>query len=281
MILLDGTQTALELNEALKVEIDKNTSGQRPKLAIILIGNHPASASYVRGKALASKRVGIEVDTIIFDENSKEIDVLKVIDDLNTDPKVHGMILQLPLPKHLNKDILVDRISILKDADGFHTYHQGLLHQSRKTIIPATPYGIMLLLKHYDIDVKGKQAVVIGRSNIVGAPTARLLMDLGATVTICHSQTKDIAFYTKHADILVVAVGIPNYVTGDMVKEGVVVIDVGINRVGESLVGDVLFSEVSLKASYITPVPKGVGPMTIHGLLKNTYTLFLNQKDKN
>jgi methylenetetrahydrofolate dehydrogenase (NADP+)/methenyltetrahydrofolate cyclohydrolase len=203
-----------------------------------------------------------------------------VIDDLNNNPNIHGMILQLPLPKHLNKDILVDRISILKDADGFHTYHQGLLHQSRKTMIPATPYGIMLLLKHYNIDVKGKQAVVVGRSNIVGAPTARLLMDLGATVTICHSQTKDIGLYTKHADILVVAVGKPNYITGDMVKEGVVVIDVGINRIGESLIGDVLFSEVSLKASYITPVPKGVGPMTIHGLLRNTYTLFLNQNNK-
>ena len=277
MILLDGTQTALELNEALKKEIDLHPSGKRPKLAIILIGNHPASQSYVKGKTLASKRVGIEVDTILLDEQIKEIEVLEVIDNLNSNPNIHGIILQLPLPKHLNKELLVDRISILKDADGFHTHHQGLLHQSRQTMIPATPYGIMLLLKHYGIDVKGKQAVVIGRSNIVGAPIARLLMDNGATVTICHSQTRDITAYTKQADILVVAIGKPNYVTGDMVKDGVVVIDVGINRVLESLIGDVLFNEVSLKASYITPVPKGVGPMTIHGLLKNTYTLFSNQ----
>lgn len=280
MILLDGALTARTLNDALKKEIDAQNTNKKPKLAIILIGSHPASESYVKGKSLASKRVGIDVETIRLDENIKETDVLAVIKVLNQNNDIHGMILQLPIPKHLNKDTLVDSISIHKDADGFHTHHQGLLHQSRETVIPATPYGIMLLLNYYNIDVKGKQAVVIGRSNIVGAPIARLLMDNGATVTMCHSQTKNMSLHTKQADILVVAVGKPEYITGDMVKEGVVVIDVGINRVGDALKGDVLFNEVSLKASYITPVPKGVGPMTIHGLLKNTYTLFLKQNEQ-
>ena len=202
-------------------------------------------------------------------------DVLNLIHHLNNNPLVDGMILQLPIPKHLDENSLIDAISKDKDADGFHVVNQGNLYQKKPTIYPATPKGIMTLLKHYDISISGKDAVVVGRSNIVGFPIARLLMDQGATITVCHRQTKDLKAHTINADILVVASGKPHLITKDMVKVGAVVIDVGVNRVDGKLIGDVDFDEIKDIASYITPVPKGVGPMTINALIENTYELYL------
>lgn len=278
MILLDGYNTSIKLNRELKSVISEKNLINKITLAIILIGYNDASESYIRGKIKAANDVGIKTEVIRLVENIEQIEVLNKIQEINEDPNIHAMILQLPIPKHLNKDILIDAISIKKDADGFHTYHQGLLHQTRDTIVPATPLGIITLLDTYKINVLGMNAVVIGRSNIVGSPIARLLMDKGATVTICHSKTKNIKEYTSNADIVVVAVGIPKMLTSDMIKDGCIIIDVGINKIDNKLIGDVDFDEVSKKSSYITPVPKGVGPMTIHGLLKNTITLFFNQK---
>lgn len=278
MILLDGYSTAEKLNDELKNTIKNMNLVNKITLAIILIGHNDASESYIRGKLKAAMHVGIKTEVIRLPEDVKQIDVLIKIQEINENHLIHAVILQLPIPKHLNKDILIDAISIKKDADGFHTFHQGLLHQSRNTIIPATPLGIITLLEAYDINVLGLNAVVIGRSNIVGSPIARLLMDKGATVTICHSKTNNIETYTKKADLIVVAVGIPNMLKADMIKDGCIIVDVGINKVDMKLVGDVDFDEVSKKASFVTPVPKGVGPMTIYGLLKNTFTLFLNQK---
>ena len=278
MILLDGLLTAEKLNNELKNTIENMNLVNKITLAIILIGHNDASESYIRGKLKAAMHVGIKTEVIRLPEDVKQLDVVNKIQEINDDPLIHAVILQLPIPKHLNKDTLIDTISINKDADGFHTFHQGLLHQSRNTIIPATPLGIITLLESYDIKVLGLNAVVIGRSNIVGSPIARLLMDKGATVTICHSKTNNIEAYTKKADLIVVAVGMPNMLKSDMIKDGCIIVDVGINKVNTKLVGDVDFDEVSKKASFITPVPKGVGPMTIYGLLKNTFTLFLNQK---
>ena len=275
MSLLKGKDVAVELNNALKVEIDTICSNKRkPKLAIVLVGNHPASLSYIKGKLSAAKSVGIIAELYQLEETSKQSDVLDVIEKLNNDDEVDGMILQLPLPKHLDERLLIDAISQHKDADGFHTMNQGMLYQSLSGIVPATPLGIIKLLEHYQIDVKGLNAVIIGRSNIVGFPVARLLMDRGATITVCHSKTKDLTSHTLAADIIVVAVGKAKTLKEEMVKQGVIIIDVGINRVDGKLVGDVDFETVHKKASWITPVPKGVGPMTIHGLLSNTLTLY-------
>ena len=275
MSLLKGKDVAVELNNALKVEIDKICLNKRkPKLAIILVGNHPASLSYIKGKLSAAKSVGIITELFQLEETSKQPDVLEVIEKLNNDDEVDGMILQLPLPKHLDERLLIDAISQHKDADGFHTVNQGRLYQSLSGIVPATPLGIIKLLEYYQIDVKGLNAVIIGRSNIVGFPVARLLMDRGATITVCHSKTKDLTSHTLAADIIVVAVGKAKMLKEEMVKQGVIVIDVGINRVDGKLLGDVDFEAIHKKASWITPVPKGVGPMTIHGLLSNTLTLY-------
>lgn len=274
MTILDGYQTALQLNKTLKKRIKLFKTTSIPTLAIMLIGDNPASLSYIRGKIKAASSVGIETKLIQLDETIDQTTALQTIDSLNQDPQIHAMILQLPIPKHLDKHALIDRISIHKDADGFHTMHQGLLHQSRKTMVPATPLGIMFLLKSYQINVSGLHAVVLGRSNIVGAPIARLLQDSGATVTVCHSKTKHIETYTQKADIIIAALGVPHYLKEDMVKDGVIIIDVGINKVSDHIVGDVDFEHVSKKASFITPVPKGVGPMTIHALLYNTVELY-------
>lgn len=275
MSLLKGKDVAVELNNALKIEIDTICLNKRkPKLAIVLVGNHPASLSYIKGKLSAANSVGIIAELYQLEETSKQSDVLDVIEKLNNDVEVDGMILQLPLPKHLDERLLIDAISQHKDADGFHTVNQGMLYQSLSGIVPATPLGIIKLLEYYQIDVKGLNAVIIGRSNIVGFPVARLLMDRGATITVCHSKTKDLTSHTLAADIIVVAVGKAKMLKEEMVKQGVIIIDVGINRVDGKLVGDVDFEAVHKKASWITPVPKGVGPMTIHGLLSNTLTLY-------
>jgi methylenetetrahydrofolate dehydrogenase (NADP+) / methenyltetrahydrofolate cyclohydrolase len=278
MILMNGFEVANTRNLKLKKAIEKDllTYGRPPGLAIILIGDHPASLSYVKGKLKACDLVGIKHELIRLSEDITESEVIKTIERLNEDQKIDGMILQLPIPKHLDDQKLIDLISKDKDADGFHVINQGYLYQKKKTIKPATPKGIMSLLEAYDIDPKGMDAVIIGRSNIVGFPIARLLMDSGATITVCHRQTKDMAAHTKKADLLIVSAGRAHLVNRSMVKEGAIVVDVGVNRVDGKLTGDVDFEDVKEVASYLTPVPRGVGPMTINALLENTYELYQN-----
>lgn len=274
-MILNGKETALKLNLELKEHIQKDLKIYRaPHLAIILIGSHPASLSYIKGKLHAAEFVGIQATLHHFEDNVSHDVVLNKIQTLNQDNEVDGMILQLPLPKHLDETTLTQAIDVSKDADGFHVLNQGLLYQGKPSIKPATPYGITLLLKAYNIDVLGKHAVIIGRSNIVGFPIARLLMDLGATITVCHSKTKDLSYHTKQADILVVSVGKPHLINKNMIKKDAIILDVGINKVDNNLVGDVDFEDVFHSVSAITPVPGGIGPMTIHALLLNTYHLY-------
>lgn len=277
MVILDGFNVANERNKTLYKKIEEYVQKgiRRPHLAIILIGENPASLSYVKGKGKACEVAGIKHTLHHLNDNVSYDEVYDLIQVLNEDPSVDGMILQLPIPKHLDENKLIDAISKDKDADGFHVVNQGNLYQKKPTIEPATPKGIMTLLKHYNIALSGLHAVVVGRSNIVGFPVARLLMDQGATITVCHRQTKDLSFHTKNADLLVVASGKPHLVTRDMVKPGAIIVDVGVNRVDGKLIGDVDFESVKDLASYITPVPKGVGPMTINALLENTFELYL------
>ncbi len=277
MELMSGRKASKALREVLKSKIEKNSKiyDKSPCLAVILVGNNPASLSYIKGKEKACNLVGIDYKLYHLDENVEQKELEDVIVSLNRNDEVDGMILQLPIPKHLDEDYLIDLISREKDADGFHVVNQGYLYQKKKTIYPATPKGIIELLDFYHVDVKGMNATVIGRSNIVGFPVARMLMDRGATITVCHSKTRSLKEHTLNADLIVVAAGRPNILTKDMVKSGVVVIDVGTNHVDGHLVGDVDFDGVSKVASKITPVPGGVGPMTILGLLENTYELYL------
>ncbi|MDI6452232.1 bifunctional 5,10-methylenetetrahydrofolate dehydrogenase/5,10-methenyltetrahydrofolate cyclohydrolase [Peloplasma aerotolerans] len=277
MILLDGAEVAnrrnLELNKKILKSVEKYK--RAPSLSIILVGQNPASLSYVKGKGKACKLVGIKHKLYHLDENIKETELAELITTLNNDDQVDGILLQLPLPHHLDDDKLINLISKDKDADGFHVINQGNLYQKRETVYPATPKGIMSLLSAYDIDVKGMNAVIIGRSNIVGFPVARLLMDQGATITVCHRQTKDLSLHTKQADLIIASAGRAELVTKDMVKNGAIVVDVGVNRVDGKLVGDVHFDGVKEVAGYLSPVPRGVGPMTINALLENTYDLYL------
>ncbi|MFA5560160.1 MAG: bifunctional 5,10-methylenetetrahydrofolate dehydrogenase/5,10-methenyltetrahydrofolate cyclohydrolase [Acholeplasmataceae bacterium] len=282
MILMNGSKIAKERNIGVSklVEEALKKYSRRPNLAFILIGNNPASESYVKGKTKACELAGFDHVLYRMDEQVEEKEVIELIERLNHDNLVDGMILQLPIPKHLNSDYLIDLISKEKDADGFHVVNQGLLYQRKKSTPPATPKGIMSLLEHYNIPVSGKHAVVVGRSNIVGMPVASLLLAKDATITVCHRATPNLAEHTIKADILVVAVGKANLITKDMVKPGAVVIDVGVNRVNGKLYGDVDFENVKEVASYITPVPKGVGPMTINGLIENTFELYVEHMER-
>lgn len=282
MILLDGKSVSRKRNLELKTKIEKaiTTYKRAPKLAIILVGDNPASLSYVKGKKKACELVGIINEMYHLPANISENELKSLIEKLNDDESVDGILLQLPIPDHLNDDLLIDLISKDKDADGFHVVNQGYLYQKKKTIYPATPKGIMSLLRTYNIDVLGMNAVIIGRSNIVGFPVARLLMDQGATITVCHSKTKDVGFHTRNADIIVVAAGRPHMLKKDMVKDGAIVIDVGVNRVDGKLIGDADFDDLKDKCSFLTPVPGGVGPMTIHSLLENTFELYMNHVTK-
>lgn len=282
MILLDGKSVSRKRNLELKTKIEKaiTTYKRAPKLAIILVGDNPASLSYVKGKKKACELVGIINEMYHLPANISENELKSLIEKLNDDESVDGILLQLPIPDHLNDDLLIDLISKDKDADGFHVVNQGYLYQKKKTIYPATPKGIMTLLRTYNIDVLGMNAVIIGRSNIVGFPVARLLMDQGATITVCHSKTKDVGFHTRNADIIVVAAGRPHMLKKDMVKDGAIVIDVGVNRVDGKLIGDADFDDLKDKCSFLTPVPGGVGPMTIHSLLENTFELYMNHVSK-
>lgn len=269
--LLDGKKTAQQLKEQIFQEVRKlKKAGVTPGLAVVLVGHDPASEVYVGHKQTACQELGIysEVKRLPFETTTKEL--LTLIADLNRRENIHGILVQLPLPEHIDEQKIIDAITPQKDVDGFHPVNVGCLSLGRKTFVPCTPQGIMALLEIYSIGVDGKHAVIIGRSNIVGKPIAALLLAQNATVTICHSHTKNLAAITRQADILVVAIGKPNFVTQSMVKPGAVVIDVGINRMGKKLVGDVCFDEVQEVAEAITPVPGGVGPLTIAMLLNNT-----------
>jgi len=246
-------------------------SGVLPGLAVIIIGDNPASRVYVRNKIKACHEVGLHSESHDMPEDASEEMVLNQIEELNQNPKIHGILVQLPLPAHIDDVKVLEAISPDKDVDGFHYYNLGALFTGNMKFPPCTPYGVMCMLDHMNISLEGKEAVVVGRSNIVGKPMALLLLEKNATVTICTSRTQDLKFHTSRADILVVATGRPEMITGDMIKEGATVIDVGINCLNDGrLVGDVEFASASERAGYITPVPGGVGPMTIAILVANT-----------
>lgn len=279
-VIIDGKQVAADIRAevAQKVaELKKN--GKNACLAVILVGENPASVSYVTGKQKALAEVGMQDRSVHLPENTTEEDLLKLIDQLNNDDTVHGILVQLPLPKHINEDKVIMAISPKKDVDGFHPVNVGNMMIGRPGFLPCTPHGIIVLLKRMGIETSGKHAVVIGRSNIVGKPVSVLLAQksVNCTVTICHTGTKNLSEITKQADVIVVASGHPHTLTGDMIKDGAVVIDVGVNRIPDSskksgfrLVGDCDFDDLKEKASFITPVPGGVGPMTIAMLMVNT-----------
>lgn len=258
----------LEIAEGVQKLKDR---GITPGLAVILVGNNDASRTYVRNKQKACHEVGINSLLIEFPENITEEELLSKIEELNKDSAIHGILVQLPIPKHIDEKKVIDSISPLKDVDGFHPVNIGRMMTGQDAFLPCTPFGIMVLLEETGIAISGKNAVVVGRSNIVGKPVGQLLLNQNATVTYCHSKTQDLKLHTTQADILIAAVGIPNFIKAEHIKEGAVVIDVGMNRnEAEKLCGDVSFVEVSEKAGYITPVPKGVGPMTITMLMYNT-----------
>ena len=283
MNLLDGKKISNQIKDEIAAEVArmKERGEKVPHLAAVLVGNDGASLTYVGSKVRACKRIGFESTLKQLPEQTTEEELLELVHDLNADPEIDGYIVQLPLPRHIDEEKILMAVHPDKDVDGFHPTNFGKMALDMETFISATPFGIIELLKRYGVETSGKHAVVIGRSHIVGRPISILLSQKGAagnaTVTLAHSRTKDLAALTRQADIVVSALGIPNFLKADMVKEGVVVIDVGITRVpdesrerGYYICGDVDFDEVSKKASYITPVPGGVGPMTIAMLLKNT-----------
>ena len=273
--LIDGKRISAEIRAELREETKDfiAATGVTPKLTVILVGEDPASQVYVRNKGRACEEVGFAAEQITLPATTTQEELDELIDRLNADKTVHGILVQLPLPKGLSEESVLLRISPEKDVDAFHPYNVGRMVAGQITYLPCTPAGVMELIRRSGISVAGKDCVVIGRSNIVGKPMAHLLMQDNGTVTVCHSRTKDLAEHTKRADVLVAAIGKANFVTADMVKPGAVVIDVGINRNTEGkLTGDVDFASVEPIASYITPVPGGVGPMTIAMLMKNTLT---------
>jgi methylenetetrahydrofolate dehydrogenase (NADP+) / methenyltetrahydrofolate cyclohydrolase len=288
MVVLDGKAASAEIKKNLKQQV-LNLSGSRsPHLAAILVGTDGASETYVANKVKSCEETGFQSTLIRLGEKVPEPELLQEIDKLNRDEAVDGILVQLPLPKHINEQKILEAISPAKDVDGFHPASAGKLVQGLPTFLPATPYGILLLLEHYNIETRGKHAVVIGRSNIVGRPMSILLSSNAprgnCTVTLCHSHTKNLDELCLQADIIVAALGRPGFVKQHMVKKGAVVIDVGITRVADTtaakgyrIKGDVAYDEVALKASAITPVPGGVGLMTIAGLLKNTMQAYLNR----
>ena len=269
--ILSGKIMSEELTrEQTKRAHELELKGIIPGLAVVLVGEDPASQIYVRNKGTACETIGIYSRTVQLDKDIEQADLLRVIDELNLDSKIHGILVQLPLPKHLDESKILARILPEKDVDGFHISNAGKLFTSQDGVVACTPKGIMYMLKAGGVELSGKEAVVIGRSNIVGKPVAMLLLNEDCTVTICHSRTKDLKEHCKRADILVSAIGKPRFITADMVKPGAAVIDVGINRVDGKVVGDVDFEHVKEIAGFITPVPGGVGKMTISMLMENT-----------
>ena len=277
MELLDGKVLANDILDKLSLKVKQLDTA--PNLVVIQVGNDPASSVYVRNKERTAERVGIKSETIKLDAYITQDELLEIIDKYNNDSLVNGILVQLPLPKHIDEQVILEAISSMKDVDGFHPLNVGKLNIGQKQMIPSTPAGIMELLKANHIGLEGKHVVIVGRSNIVGKPLAHLLLEANATVTIAHSRTKNLKHLTKLADILVVAVGQPELITKDYVKTGAVVIDVGINRTESGLKGDVDFNSVKLKVAAITPVPGGVGPMTIAMLMNQTYQAYCTQNN--
>lgn len=283
-MIISGKDLAAEIKRDIAADVVKYALqyGRAPHLVVILVGEDPASVSYVTGKAKDSEEVGFKNTTIRRPETVSEQEILDLIKELNEDSTVDGILVQLPLPKHISEDKVIAAISKEKDVDGFHPLNVAALWQKQECILPCTPKGVIKLLDKAGVEIAGKKAVVIGRSNIVGLPVSKLLLDRNATVTMCHSRTKNLAEVTREADILVVAIGRPKFVTADMVGEGAAVIDVGVNRDPETgkLCGDVDFEACKEKASVITPVPGGCGPMTRACLMENTIECYLNQVAK-
>lgn len=280
-MIISGKELSARLKAEMAIQVATfpEKYGRVPHLVVVLVGDDPASVSYVTGKAKASEAVGIRNTTVRMPESVSERELLEMIAGLNADDGVDGILVQLPLPAHINEAKVIEAIAKEKDVDGFHPLNVAALWQKQPCVLPCTPKGIIRMLKTAGVEIAGKRAVVIGRSNIVGLPVAKLLLDENATVTIAHSRTKDLASLTRQAEILVVAIGRPRFVTADMVAEGAAVIDVGVNRDPETgkLCGDVDFAAVEPKTSLITPVPGGVGPMTICCLMENTIECFLKR----
>lgn len=279
MKLINGNEVSQIIRLQIKEEVSKiKSEGKKvPHLAAILVGEDGASKTYVAAKEKDCQEVGFDSTVLRFDASITEVELLSEIEKINNNPEIDGLIVQLPLPKHINEKKITESISYKKDVDGFHPYNVGLMFKGLPTFLPATPYGIIKLLEHYQIETSGKHCVVLGRSDIVGKPMSALMLQKNCTVTVCHSRTVNLAKYTLDADIVIAAIGSPKFLKANMIKEGAVVIDVGITRVddvnskkGFRLLGDVDFEDLSEKASWITPVPGGVGPMTRVGLLLNT-----------
>ncbi|MFP6213049.1 bifunctional methylenetetrahydrofolate dehydrogenase/methenyltetrahydrofolate cyclohydrolase FolD [Helicobacter pylori] len=283
VVLLDGQALAYDIEKDLKNKIQTITAQthKSPKLAVILVGKDPASITYVNMKIKACERVGMDFDLKTLQENITEAELLSFIKDYNTDQNISGVLVQLPLPRHIDTKMVLEAIDPSKDVDGFHPLNIGKLCTQKESFLPATPMGVMRLLKHYHIEIKGKDVAVIGASNIIGKPLSMLMLNAGASVSVCHILTKDISFYTQNADIVCVGVGKPDLIKASMLKKGAVVVDIGINHLNDGrIVGDVDFTNVQKVAGFITPVPKGVGPMTIVSLLENTLIAFEKQQRK-
>ena len=277
--IIDGKKTSADIKAEIAVETQnfREANGFVPGLAVVIVGKDPASEVYVRNKCRACEAVGFYSEKYEMSENTTEDELIALIQKLNIDEKIHGILVQLPLPRHINVEKILLTIKPEKDVDAFHPYNTGKIMQGKYDFLPCTPAGVMELLRRYNVEIKGKHCVVIGRSDIVGKPMAMLLLQADGTVTICHSKTVCLADICRSADIIVAAVGRADFVTADMVKDGAVVVDVGINRRSDGkLCGDVKYDEVEPKASYITPVPGGVGPMTIAMLMRNTLTAAQN-----
>lgn len=281
--IIDGKALAKKIRMELKEEVEKlKKKNIFPKLAVIMVGEDKASKVYVRNKSKACEEIGVEYEEFLLKDDTKMEDLLNLIEELNNRPDINGILLQSPIPKHLDINKAFNKIDYRKDVDGFNPVNVGKLVIGEDCFISCTPFGVMKMLEEYGIEIEGKNAVVVGRSNIVGKPLAQCLLKKNATVTICHSRTKNIHEITNNADIVVAALGKPKYIKENMVKEGAVVIDIGINRGDDGkLVGDVDFENVSKKASYITPVPGGVGPMTIAMLMNNVVKAAKEQKKLN
>ena len=281
-IIIDGKELAKKTRQNLKIECDElKNKGINPKLAVIMVGDNPASKVYVRNKSKACQEVGVEYEEYLLDSNITQKNLIDLIKKLNNDKNINGILLQSPIPKHLDINEAFRTIDYNKDVDGFHPMNVGKLTLGQDTFVSCTPYGVMRMFEEYNIDLCGKNVVILGRSNIVGKPLTQCCLNKSATITVCHSKTQNTKKITKEADIVISAIGKPKFITEDMIKEGAIVIDVGINRdENGKIVGDVDFENVKQKASYITPVPGGVGPMTVAMLINNVIKAAKNQNEK-